>query len=1764
MTKGYIQLSFIGKQDYKLIGNPKICFWKKVYRQHTNFSSQSIEIECDDSVQMAENKKTVYRFKIRRYADMVNFISLTLDLPEISVKSCGSDKYFKWITNIGANIIQSACIYYDDILIEEIDSDFILINKDMNYTSAQSETFDKLIGNISEIYTPVPPSGNTHPYRLNIPLPFCFFRNKTNIPLLCNNLREVFVEITLRPINDIYLIGTTKTESLISPSPQNQDCSNTPIPGPGTCMSYIQWNKPMGCDNFMKYSQSTNIKPTLEVNYIYLDNDERNTISQKPLIQILPIVKRYNFNTLMGKVKLYLDAFHPLKTLYIIAKKDNVACTNQWDNYTNKDYFNQENLYLQTNLLSYIKSEVNKISTEYENCGEEFDINALFVKLLGCLLPYDSNGSSFQPKTNVQLYVNDTGSLTDIKIIKSDGEYTHKPLFKIISNTGENAKLDANMKITRIIIKNPGDNYLTEPIIISSDKTLSFKAVIKNQKISEVLIINNSVIQEMPTLTVTPTLHISEIKHLHFGHNYITIPYIIAYLDEDLVQKNFTSPILFRGKLKGGKIISSTRINTSAPNKNETTATVFIGGILNTITPKITSMVYDNNFNMPSLHFRDAYNNILSPVVCFEGGDVIIKSRGAGLTKHTHINVGRVLYEINNYESELFKEEITLHLEYKYYAHKTSPLLSSTKKPIITSSLPAITGILPKYELVLKHTYMINNITQEYPDVGSIFKNASISHNHLIIEYNDEYLNYKHLLLELQLHTLVPTNVYTAIKRFLPHTNIVEVPIKLILNHNDDITALMNEFDIFSYNIIDTNIYNALFITHKLGSIRSLPDILKEGDIITLLINDIYVNTCTIHIIDELIYGWDTSSQANILDIIMNGVGLYFSGVGPNPFVFDVVRPIDNLKMISNGYGISSVPRAYIKSNTHIDIPVEFNIENLSSSDDSFKLDHGGKDASATIELDFGGTIKQLNDYVDVTINNGKVHMVEFNKLYIDSGYTWDSYSSVPLFIYKSKLITEYYLTNTSTENHSKVHKRDNDILDINDEITLVDIYEDALVTGIIDMGGEGFNGNIIYDNGGFSAKLTLEEKGKNHFSVKCSNMGYNYTENITSSIIAYDIDSIGDVTTRLVYQFNSNINNLGQLDTNKKFVNNKFNRIYISHKSYDTDSTKNEINEEYNIVDSEMNIHTRYLIVTGHIPNKNINIISPGDNYGINESNNDTILEFKLLSHPDFLDNSGIDCQYIIDNYSIIDVTIATVDGNIPPFVKYIYDSENGIRFEKLDNIIRSKLKLTSFKVIDGGNGIYNKNEMYFYNGFITDLRLIDNGNSYTMPPKVYVVDSKEKVFLDVELDKTQSGTEMGHSLLNISYPETHKLFIINQRGHYILSKYKNISLKPLLGNKTCNFIFFDSFPSVVIGGEVTEIKLSTPINIQDISLLSYNSISDIYTEDSIPQPKKSNSTESYFIESSIGHSDTSRVLRKTMFNDISVLKIYEDIGYTRASIVDIGYPLNELNIEHMGDEIDESKYGYDVVVLNKYNERVHANFSPTIIIKGNNNPIKGNTYSITVRGDGGGSGAMGSATIIKGTGATLSAMAEIDSFNIIDVGEKYLLSDTIECESKFHQWASISKPISIPIDHLMTKEEISKFLNIWSLRNKNDIPIIDSDKKYNFYSSDIIKKLGVVINNEVREDLRDADYYKTTEKFFMSPNANYNNILQYSASLNNIKFQPMGSINLETLNKFAIVLELLEPGRFESYHYDVSIFTLSYNIINYVNGMGGLVYGN
>ena len=74
MTKGTIINSYTANNKVHLNTNPKISFWKKVYRRHTNFSQESIEIEQNEKCDISECNETVFNFDIHRYADIVNNI----------------------------------------------------------------------------------------------------------------------------------------------------------------------------------------------------------------------------------------------------------------------------------------------------------------------------------------------------------------------------------------------------------------------------------------------------------------------------------------------------------------------------------------------------------------------------------------------------------------------------------------------------------------------------------------------------------------------------------------------------------------------------------------------------------------------------------------------------------------------------------------------------------------------------------------------------------------------------------------------------------------------------------------------------------------------------------------------------------------------------------------------------------------------------------------------------------------------------------------------------------------------------------------------------------------------------------------------------------------------------------------------------------------------------------------------------------------------------------------------------------------------------------------------------------------------------------------------------------------------------------------------------------------------------------------------------------------------------------------------------------
>jgi hypothetical protein len=82
MPGGLIELITYGTQDLYLTGNPEITFFKIVYRRHTSFSMDSIEVPFD----IKTGFKELTKIKIPKGGDLLSKLQLAIEIPEVAIE----------------------------------------------------------------------------------------------------------------------------------------------------------------------------------------------------------------------------------------------------------------------------------------------------------------------------------------------------------------------------------------------------------------------------------------------------------------------------------------------------------------------------------------------------------------------------------------------------------------------------------------------------------------------------------------------------------------------------------------------------------------------------------------------------------------------------------------------------------------------------------------------------------------------------------------------------------------------------------------------------------------------------------------------------------------------------------------------------------------------------------------------------------------------------------------------------------------------------------------------------------------------------------------------------------------------------------------------------------------------------------------------------------------------------------------------------------------------------------------------------------------------------------------------------------------------------------------------------------------------------------------------------------------------------------------------------------------------------------------------
>jgi hypothetical protein len=341
MGGGLLQLIAVGQIDQYLSVNPELSFYQYVYKRHSPFAMESRQLTFETNpILSAGVISNNYKCEIVRYGDLLGELYFCFTLPDIY----SSDKYrFRWIPNIGHVYVKKASVFIDDsILLDQTTGDWMTIWNEL--IGLCEDRYDKLIGNVPEMQGPklnvpkVSIKNNKFIYyyypesskesnipsiqnrKIIVPLKFWFTKNPSlALPLLRLQLSKISLRIDIDSSESLYQVWSPNLNRYISPSYYNE-----------------LYNDNITINTFTK---NISLEPYIEANYIFLGDDERNTLFMKSKISYM--VEQLSINTVQS-ISSTTNASHsvnimvnnPTKEIIWTLRRDDYLKYNDFNNYS--------------------------------------------------------------------------------------------------------------------------------------------------------------------------------------------------------------------------------------------------------------------------------------------------------------------------------------------------------------------------------------------------------------------------------------------------------------------------------------------------------------------------------------------------------------------------------------------------------------------------------------------------------------------------------------------------------------------------------------------------------------------------------------------------------------------------------------------------------------------------------------------------------------------------------------------------------------------------------------------------------------------------------------------------------------------------------------------------------------------------------------------------------------------------------------------------------------------------------------------------------------------------------------------------------------------------------------------------------------------------------------------------------------------------------------------------------------------------------------
>ena len=395
MAGGLLNLVAVGNQNIIINGNPTKSFFKIRYSKHTNFGMQKFRIDHNHTTEIKLKNESHFSFTIPRYADLLMNVFLVFKLPKIwsPIYNKNDDLRpyeFKWIKNIGTQIIKEVKFIIGNYEIQKFSGSYLQNVVERDFDSKKKELFDLMIGNTNDLNDPANYLNrnnnypNAYDYNDNkdsdiepsiydktiyVPIKSWFsMLNSSALPLICMQYDNLKIEFEFRPIkelfsvknidfsvNDINYLDIKADQNLeqflyrrfVNPPPQRDISSSSSI--------------------YSSQQDNINFDIHLITTQCFLDNEERIEFANNnkeyliKQVKVYPIFERINN---VNKIKIETNGLVSNWMWYI--QRNDVKDRNQWSNYTNWPY---ENI-IPYNIKSLNDLSINNLSINIKSLND--------------------------------------------------------------------------------------------------------------------------------------------------------------------------------------------------------------------------------------------------------------------------------------------------------------------------------------------------------------------------------------------------------------------------------------------------------------------------------------------------------------------------------------------------------------------------------------------------------------------------------------------------------------------------------------------------------------------------------------------------------------------------------------------------------------------------------------------------------------------------------------------------------------------------------------------------------------------------------------------------------------------------------------------------------------------------------------------------------------------------------------------------------------------------------------------------------------------------------------------------------------------------------------------------------------------------------------------------------------------------------------------------------------------------------------------------